>query len=484
MWSPFITFAPLLLSITYAAANFATLANSTCDLQCQIDTHLTPKLSQQASIVHTSAAIPRWSDFDAPNPGTVVNVATEHDVLVTVRYCIRHNIRFLAQNGGNAWSTTFQIGQNDLVINLRGIRQITFHANNTRVTVQGGAIISEVIDAAYGNETQVLTGNCNCIGTLGAALGGGYSRLMGLYGFGVDNILSLNLVTPQGHAVQVGPKDVDLWWALRGAGPNFGIVTSATMKAYPVPAAQNGAWLGPLVFTEDKIESLVQAINDLVLEPPMAIFLNYVTMPPDNNPSVVAIPFYLNGNETEGRAAFSSIFALHPTVDMTGWSPYNQINVGSDSFCIKGGRKPSYGAGFAKMDPATWRAIWNQYNTFVQNPGTENTTVLVECYSLQKAMSFGDASSSYAFRSSIKFNAVVNTWYADPSLDAKAEAFGSSVRDLWRGTEDLQSNQTYINYANGDEDLQTVYGDNVAKLQAIKQKYDPAGRFNQFFPLT
>jgi len=359
-----------------------------------------------------------------------------------VQYCIRHNLQFLAQNGGNAWSTTFHIGNNDVVINLRGIRQIKFNADKTQVTLQGGAIVSEVINAAYGNDTQVLTGNCNCIGTLGAALGGGYSRLMGLYGFGVDNILSVNLVTPRGDAIQVGPGDGDLWWALRGAGPNFGIVTSATMKAYPIPAAQNGAWLGPLVFTEDKIETLVQAINDLTLQPPMAIFFNYVSIPPNNKAAVVAIPFYLNGNEAEGRAAFSSIFAVGPVVDKTGWSPYNQINAGSESFCIKGGRKPSYGAGFAKMDPPTWRAIWNQYNKFLQNPGTEKTTVLVERYALQKAKSIGDASSSYAFRSSMEYNAAAITWYADPSLDTKAEAFGSTVRNLWRQSSNLPSNQT------------------------------------------
>ena len=59
--------------------------NSSCDQQCQIDRNLGPILSPQASIVHTSLAIPRWSDYDAPDPGTVVNVATELDVQQTVR---------------------------------------------------------------------------------------------------------------------------------------------------------------------------------------------------------------------------------------------------------------------------------------------------------------------------------------------------------------------------------------------------------------
>ena len=328
-----------------------------------------------------------------------------------------------------------------MIINLRGIRQISFNPSKTQVTIQGGAIVSEVVDAAYANGAQVLTGNCNCVGTLGAALGGGYSRLMGLYGLGVDNIISLNLVTAFGTTITVEPKDTDLWWALRGAGPNFGIVTSAVLKSYPVPTAQNGAWLGPLIFTEDKLEALVTAINNLDILSPMAIFLYLATQPPNNTATIVAVPFYL-GNETQARAAFSSIFAVGPIIDDTAWTPYNLINADSNAFCTRGGRKPSYGAGFAQMDPATWRAIWNEYNTFLKNPGTENTTVLVEAYSLYKTSSFGAGSSSYPFRSSIKFNAVVNTWYTDPGLDATAAEFGSTIRDLWRASDDLPFNET------------------------------------------
>ena len=129
---------------------------------------------------------------------------------------------------------------------------------------------------------------------------------------------------------------------------------------------------------------------------------------------------------------------------------------------------------------------------------------------MYKAKSLPDDPSSYPFRSTVKINAVVNTWYKDPSLDAVAEAFGSKVRDLWRSTAGLASNSTYvlflflqlpllpwlgglygadalcryINFAFGDENLSTVYGNNVARLQALKKEYDPKGRFDQFFPLS
>ena len=85
MWLTSIIWLPSFV-LLISAINLPTSPNTpACDQQCQIDRILGHQLSRQASIVHTSAAIPRWSDFDAPNPGTVVNVATEHDVLMTVR---------------------------------------------------------------------------------------------------------------------------------------------------------------------------------------------------------------------------------------------------------------------------------------------------------------------------------------------------------------------------------------------------------------
>lgn len=88
-----------------------------------------------------------------------------------VQYCNQKGFSFLAQNGGHGWSTTFKVGPKDVVINMRGLNQIAFNSQKTQVTIQGGALISEVVEAAYGNGTHVPTGNCNCVGTLGAILG-------------------------------------------------------------------------------------------------------------------------------------------------------------------------------------------------------------------------------------------------------------------------------------------------------------------------
>jgi len=358
-----------------------------------------------------------------------------------VQYCAKNNIKFLAQNGGHSWVITFNIGPGDLVINLRLLSQVTFNGDKSQVTYGGGALISDIVTAAYANGVQVPTGNCNCVGTLGAILGGGFGRLMGLYGMGVDNLLSVNLVTADGRLQKVDASNADLWWALRGAGPNFGIVTSATMNSYPVPATTNGAYTGSLVFTNDKIEALVVALNNLVLEPPMAIFLYFANQ---GQPAVVAIPFYAGGTVDQYKSAFASIYAVGPIVDTSSFVAYNHLNDGSDSFCVKGMRKPSYGAGLNQMDPKAWRAVFNEYVKFLQNPGTQMSAVLMEYYSLQKAQTLPDSSSSYPFRHTVKFNALVIPWYSDPALDPVAEQFASTVRDLWRSTDNVAVNSTYV----------------------------------------
>ena len=360
-----------------------------------------------------------------------------------VQYSNERNCSFLAQNGGTGWASTFHISQRDILINLRGINQVSFNAGKTQATVQGGAIVSEVVDAANANNARLSTATCNCVGYLGAVLGGGLSRTMGLYGLGVDQLLSVNLVTFSGNIIHVDSNNTDLWWAVRGAAANFGIVTSARVKAYPIPAANNTAWTGILVFTPDKIEALVGAINDLDLKPEMEIDLYYATAgPPNYAPIVIALPFYV-GTAAAGRAAFASVLAIGPVTDGTSIVPYSQWNAGGTSFCIPGNRKPAYGVSMNRMDPTTWRSIWNKYVSFLaNNSGTENSLVLAECYSTYKARSIPSNSSSYPFRS-IQYHAVAIPWYSDTSLDATANAFASSVRDLWRSTDNLDSNSSY-----------------------------------------
>jgi FAD/FMN-containing dehydrogenase len=88
----------------------------------------------------------------------------------------------------------------------------------------------------------------------------------------------MHVVTAQGKLITVTPTThLNYFWALRGVGPNFGIVTSAVLKAYATPAEENMAWTGALIFTPDKHEKVVQAIQNLNLQPDMNIFMYFVS---------------------------------------------------------------------------------------------------------------------------------------------------------------------------------------------------------------
>ncbi|KAI1469342.1 FAD binding domain-containing protein [Daldinia caldariorum] len=467
LWG-FLTGLPLVL----AGANCNSLAQ-------RLRVELSPHLSGENLI--SATAPPRWSDFEAPDPGAVVNVATESDVVATVKYCAERNIPFLAQNGGNGWATTFHLDKTGVIINLAGLNEVTFNADKTQATIGGGSNVSNTIDHAYAAGALVVTGNCNCVGTLGALLGGGYGNLVGKYSLGVDNILSLRVVTADGLLRNVtATSDPDLFWALRGAGPNFGIVTSVTVKSYPASEEEMQAWTGSLVYGEHQLEDVVQAIQDLVLTPDMVIFLYLLADPTTGSPAVIAAPFFYGGNATTGKAAYSSLYAIGPVADSTSVKPYNRWNEGSDGLCTRGSFKPGWAAGFQDMVPATWRGIWDAYVAFQKLPGAANSGVLLEAYPLGKARSVASGSSAFPNRN-VNLNAFAIPWYNDSSLDAQAAEFGNTARDLLRSTSGLSRPQTYVNFGYGDEDLDVIYGSSLARLRDIKKKYDPNNVFNQWF---
>lgn len=438
-------------------------------------------LSPGARIDSDASQSPRWSEYKAPRPGSVVHPATEEDVQITVKWAINRSVPFLVQNGGNGWATTFKLDQTGILIHLDQLRSVTFNSNNTQATVEGGALISDVVAAAAAHSALVLTGTCNCVGALGAMLGGGFSNLMGQYGLAVDNFVSLNLVKPNGEAVTVTPRNAGLWWALRGAGPNFGVVTSAVLKAYPVPASRLSAWTGPLVFQPAQLEPVVRAIQNLTLAPEMALSLNFINQA--GSPIILTTVFY-HGTEDTGRAAFKSLFDIGPIADSTAVQPYAAWNDGSNGPCVKGGRRPNWGVGLASMDPGSWRDVYDVWAELIKWPSAENSSVLMNLLPTDKARSLPDSSSAYPFRSTVKMFAVFGAFYRDPAFDATAVSYGQRARRLWQATDGLAQHSTYINNAFGDESLQTIYGNSLERLRQLKEQIDPEGRFNEWFPLS
>lgn len=466
-----------ILSIVSAVSAFAVRqADVAADLKKLVSTPSSVSIEVQA----------RWSDYNAPLPAVVVSVLIEKDIAAIVKYCTQIGIPFLAQGGGIGWAKTFSLGKWGVLINLAGLNKVTIGADKKTATVGGGAAVGDVIAAANSAGALVITGNCNCVGALGAMLGGGYGNLMGELGFGVDNIISMRVVLANGEIVIASATShPDLFWALRGAGPNFGIVTEATVKATPATAEDRTAWINNLFFSPDKLPQLAQAVEDLKLTPQQRVYMVLTSGgPPLNEPSILITGFLRKGTEESGRKAFESIYALGPVSESSAVTPYERWNDANIGFCVRGGRKPTYSSTITGMSAQKWPEIWDLYKGFQAK--AVNTAILIERYNLTQAQSMpvGSAAMNEDLRRNGAFaQALVIPWYDSVSMDAEAEAFGSRIRSLWTRSGNPRNDPTYSNFANGDETQTAIYGSSLARLRTLKRRYDLKGAFGQWFPI-
>lgn len=309
---------------------------------------------------------------------------------------------------------------------------------------------------------------------------------MGEVGLGVDQFISLRVVVASGKILTASAtKNPDLFWALRGAGPNMGIVVSAKVKAMPaVAAVERTAFINNLFFSPDKLERVAQAVQDLSLSPEQRVYLVLTSSgPPLNTPSILVTGFLRKGTNATGRAAFKPFYDLGPISESGDVVPYPHWNDANDGFCTRGGRKPAYSSTLTSMQAPKWPQIWDMYTAF-QSKGP-NTAMLVERYNLTKAASVpaGATALNDAFRRGAFAQAIALPWYEDAGLDGEAMAFGEGVRRLWSRSENPREDPTYANFAFGDESLRAIYGDSLERLREVKKTVDPEGVFGQWFPI-
>lgn len=256
------------------------------------------------------------------------------------------------------------------------------------------------------------------------------------YSQSADNLISATVATANGSLITVdGDSNADLVWALRGAEPNFGIVTSAAMNAFPISADESVGgqyWAGELTFSAYKLEAFGSAINELYLNENMTVHWGFSLDQDSGEPIINAEVFWMAPDAVAGREAFRTLYALEPEDDTTQMFSHVHLNDDTAAFCEDGGRKPGWYTGLRTLDPNAFRAVWDFYVDFVNATGATNAGVLVECYA-NDAVRQQDLqdSASYAHRD-INFYAMTIPTYNDPELDSVAETYGQAVREIWK----------------------------------------------------
>jgi FAD/FMN-containing dehydrogenase len=202
-----------------------------------------PHLSPQAEILHPTDnnfyanLRQRWSNYHAPSYGIgAIKPATALDVQSIVRISVAHDILFFATGGGHGISNYDSF--NGLSIDLSHFDTITSNPEGDRITIGGAVKIHQLVEPLAKLRRELPLGSCACVGVVGATLGGGIGGLHGHLGLLVDLLEEVEVVTAAGDLIKASrTENEDLFWALRGAGSNYGIVTSAT---YRLPEVSNG----------------------------------------------------------------------------------------------------------------------------------------------------------------------------------------------------------------------------------------------------
>ena len=247
-----------------------------------------------------------WNGAVSARPGVVVRCADVSDVAAAVLAARETGVPLSVRGGGHDWAGR-ALSDGGLTIDLSGLRRVTVNAAAKVAEVSGGATAADVAAAAAAFDLVPVTGTTGSVGMVGLTLGGGYGPLSGRFGLAVDNVLSAEVVLADGSVVTAdADHEPELFWALRGGGGNFGVVTSMRVRLHAVPALMSGLMLFPWT----QAQTVLPGLSDLLAESPDELTTQFgVLGGPDGAPVVLVSPTW-SGDAAAGERALARLEAL------------------------------------------------------------------------------------------------------------------------------------------------------------------------------
>ncbi|KAI1209139.1 uncharacterized protein F4807DRAFT_467786 [Annulohypoxylon truncatum] len=441
----------------------------------------------------------RYNTIVHPHVKLVIQPGEESDVPKIVQYANKHEIEFYAVNRGHALTTS--VGKfNGIEIDLRNLRDIHINSDTMSARFQGGVYGQEVLEAMAAAGYVTATGTCSCVSTLGPALGGGHGNQQGVHGLTSDGILNMNVVLANGTAITVSnSSSSDLWWAMRGAGHNFGIVTSFEAKIYP---DNKTYYYRTYEFTGDKLEPLFEELNKMYGNGSLSTkwfgtFGSYIMdTAVSKTEATIAWVFVYDGPQAEAEPLFKPFDSLGAASLTGGNIPYIEINdvLGgglNSTLCTPNQTHVVGTAGLQVYNITTERQIYDLYNRKVaEHPELGSTRVVHEGYAVEGVRKIPAEDSAYPLRDDYLLMYFDTTLAPDSAFEDFAKAWARDTVNLWNAGQPERKPTAYVNYAAGYESLQAMYGYEpwrLERLRNLKAKYDPNNRFayyNPIIPLT
>ena len=366
-----------------------------------------------------------------------------------------------------------------MMIDLSLMRGVRVDLAQRTVQAQGGALWGDVDHETQAFGLATPGGVVSETGIGGLTVGGGSQTwLARKYGSAADNLVSADIVTANGSFLTASAtENEDLFWAIRGGGGNFGVVTSFEYRLHPVGPL---VLAGPAMFTWDRAREITQFYLEYVKDLPdeLTSMLFYWTAPPApfipeslHGKPIVFIAICYAGAADDGEQLVASIRELKPAVDLIGPMPYTMLQSMLDPLLPKG--TLSY-AKSDYFDDITDTAVDVMIEWAERKPANLSLTHLNH-FGGAMARLTGDA-TPFAQRDA-KFAFSQDAIWNDP---AETDASIGWARGYWQAMRAFSPKGAYVNFMDGDDGEDHVresYGPNFERLVSLKNKYDPTNLF-------
>jgi FAD/FMN-containing dehydrogenase len=417
-------------------------------------------------------------------PDVAVSCRTTAEVVNAIKLARDRGLRVAVRGGGHSIAGLSTI-DGGMLIDLAPMNGVEVDPERKTAKVGGGAVLSDLDQATQQHGLASPTGVVSDTGVAGLTLGGGYGWLRRKYGLACDNLLEAEIVCADGQVrTASADENPDLFWAIRGGGGNFGVVTSFTFQLYEVgPEVAFAATFYPI----EELAQVLRGWRSYVEQAPNEVTATCVTMTFPANPDlpeavhdrpVAIIGGVYAGDVDEGMKVMQPLRELGtPLFDMSGPTPFVGVQTGFD----------------ALFPRDTLRAYWkSQYlseltddaiDTIAAKAGDRPAPLtLVNTFHMGGAIAdVGEEDTAFATRRAPYMISIDGMW-SDAADDAANVAW---VRGAWSEIAEYGTGEVYLNFTGlaneaAQAGVDSAFGRNLRRLAEVKAEYDP----NNFFQIN
>jgi FAD/FMN-containing dehydrogenase len=418
-----------------------------------------------------------WNGSVDRRPALIARCLTPNDVQAAVRFAAQRRMLLSVRGGGHHIAGN-AVAERGLMIDLSAMRTISVDAEKQTARVGPGALLSDFDREAQAHGLATPLGINSTTGVAGLTLGGGFGWLTRRHGLTIDNLLSATVVTADGAVRVASPhSEPDLFWALRGGGGNFGVVTSFEFQLHPVGPE---VYAGLVVYPFAQAGRVLRAWRDFTLTMPdeltaWAVLRKAPPLPflpePVHGSEVVILPLVYSGDVEAGqRAAAHVMYFGEPLGSALGPTPYAGFQSAFDPLLTPGRRNYWKSNNFSTLSDA---ALDLMVAAAGRLPGPECEIFVAH---LGGAMArVGPQATAFVGRDARYIMNVHGRW-SDARDDAQMRTW---ARQVFEQSTPHATGSGYVNFLTEDEGERVAesYGINYPRLQAVKQLLDPGNLF-------